>query len=52
MALFRDFHNENLRLFSLNFGIITLIPKLSEATKIEQYRQWQIQDLKLGWAKS
>jgi hypothetical protein len=38
MAMFRDFHAENLRLFSLNFGIITLVPKLSEATKIEQYR--------------
>ena len=38
MALFTDFHNEDLNLFSLNFGIITLIPKVQEATKIQQYR--------------
>ena len=38
MALFRDFHKEDLNLFSLNFGIITLIPKSTEATKIQQYR--------------
>ena len=38
LALFADFHNEDLNLFSLNFGIITLIPKVQEATKIQQYR--------------
>ena len=38
MALFTDFHKEDLNLFSLNFGIITLIPKVQEATKIQQYR--------------
>jgi hypothetical protein len=27
MALFKDFHEVNLLLFSLNFGIITLLPK-------------------------
>ena len=27
MAMFRDFHSGDLPLFSLNFGIITLIPK-------------------------
>jgi hypothetical protein len=27
MAMFREFHNGNLPLFSLNFGIITLLPK-------------------------
>jgi len=37
MALFADFHNEDLNLFSLNFGIIMLIPKVREATKIQQY---------------
>ena len=35
LALFADFHNEDLNLFSLNFGIITLIPKVQEATKIQ-----------------
>jgi hypothetical protein len=38
MALFTDFHKEDLNLFSLNFGIITLIPKILEAIKIQQYR--------------
>jgi hypothetical protein len=38
MALFHEFHEESLDLFSLNFGIITLIPKIENATKIQQYR--------------
>jgi len=38
MALFSDFHREDLNLFSLNFGIITLIPKVADATRIQQYR--------------
>ena len=38
LALFNEFHKENLDLFSLNFGIITLIPKIENAIKIQQYR--------------
>jgi hypothetical protein len=38
MALFCDFHEGRLPLFSLNFGIITLLPKQKEATHIIQYR--------------
>ena len=38
MTLFMDFHKEDLNLFSLNFGIIILIPKVQEATRIQQYR--------------
>ena len=38
MALFTDFYKEELNLYSLNFGIITLIPKIQKATKIQQYR--------------
>ena len=30
MALFTDFHKEELNLYSLNFRIITLIPKIQE----------------------
>ena len=35
LVLFADFHNEDLNLFSLNFGIITLIPKVQEAIKFQ-----------------
>jgi hypothetical protein len=38
LRLFSDFHREALDLYSLNFGIITLIPKTQNATKIQQYR--------------
>jgi hypothetical protein len=38
MALFDDFHEDKLPLFSLNFGVITLLPKTKEAIKIQQYR--------------
>ena len=34
MALFEDFHNGTLRLFSLNFGTIILLPKCKEASRI------------------
>jgi hypothetical protein len=37
MALFRDFYAGNLPLFSINFGIITLLPKEQEVKKIRQY---------------
>jgi hypothetical protein len=38
LAMFHDFRKDILDLFSLNFGIITLIPKIENATKIQQYR--------------
>ncbi|WVZ64229.1 hypothetical protein U9M48_013787 [Paspalum notatum var. saurae] len=38
LALFTDFFEECLLLRSLNFGVITLLPKMKEATKIQQYR--------------
>jgi hypothetical protein len=36
MALFHDFDEDKLPLFSLNFGIITLLQKQKEATHIKQ----------------
>jgi hypothetical protein len=36
--MFREFHSRDLSLFSLNFGIITLIPKQQEVKKVQQYR--------------
>jgi hypothetical protein len=38
MAMFKEFYSEDLQLFSLNFGIITLIPKQQEVKKVQQYR--------------
>jgi hypothetical protein len=38
MALFKDFHEERLPLYSLNFGVITLLPKIVEAKQIQQYK--------------
>ncbi|WVZ94604.1 hypothetical protein U9M48_040475 [Paspalum notatum var. saurae] len=38
MAMFYDFYKGDLRFFSLNFGVITLLPKCQEAVKIQQFR--------------
>jgi hypothetical protein len=37
IALFKDFYDENIPLFSLNFGIITLLPKKKEVTHIKPF---------------
>ena len=38
MLMFHDLHNGDLPLFSLNFGVTTLLPKTNEASKIQQFR--------------
>ncbi|WVZ91838.1 hypothetical protein U9M48_037961 [Paspalum notatum var. saurae] len=38
MYMFEDLSKGELPLFSLNFGVITLIPKVQEANLIQQYR--------------
>ena len=38
LPLFTELHRETLDLYSLNFGIITLIPKVNNVIKIQQYR--------------
>lgn len=38
MALFNDFFHEQLDVNRINYGVITLLPKLKEANKIQQYR--------------
>jgi hypothetical protein len=38
LDLFTGFFEGRLPLYSLNFGVITLLPKIKEATKIQQYR--------------
>jgi hypothetical protein len=35
MAMFAQLHNGELPLFKLNFGIITLLPKKKDASRIE-----------------
>jgi hypothetical protein len=35
MALFKEFHQGDLPLFNLNFGMIILLSKCREATKIQ-----------------
>src|SRR6266508_2553379 len=36
--MFHELHSGDLPLFSLNFGVITLIPKVQEANIIQKYR--------------
>jgi hypothetical protein len=38
MALFHEFHYGSLPLYNLNFGTIILLPKSTDALKIQQYR--------------
>jgi len=38
MNMFHDLHKGDLPLFSLHFGVIMLLPKTQEASKIQQYR--------------
>jgi hypothetical protein len=38
ITLFKDFHENKLPLYSLNFGIIMLQPKLKEVAHITQFR--------------
>jgi hypothetical protein len=38
MKLFYEFHAGRLPIHSLNFGVITLLPKVDDAAWIQQYR--------------
>jgi hypothetical protein len=38
LEMFNNFHNGNFNLRRLNFGMISLIPKLKDATNIRQFR--------------
>ena len=39
IELFDDFHKGNLLVNRLNYGVITLLPKVQDAAKIQQFRQ-------------
>jgi hypothetical protein len=38
MAMMLDFHKDDLDIKRLNYGVITLVPKLKDANNIKQYR--------------
>jgi hypothetical protein len=38
LVMFADMHDGTLPLYSLNFGMLILLPKCREAEKIQQYR--------------
>jgi hypothetical protein len=38
MELFEEFHKGTLDIRRINYGIITLLPKVKEAIKIQQFR--------------
>jgi hypothetical protein len=38
MSLFFEFHATSLPIYSLNFGVLTLLPKVTDAVQIQQYR--------------
>jgi hypothetical protein len=38
LQLFDDFHNEKVDICRINYGIIALIPKVSDAARIQQFR--------------
>jgi hypothetical protein len=38
VALFGDFHEGELDISRLNFSLVTLIPKVGEATNMKQFR--------------
>lgn len=38
MYLFHEFHKGSLDIHGLNYGVITLLPKISDACKIQQFR--------------
>jgi hypothetical protein len=38
MSLFFEFHATSLPIHSLNFGVLTLLPKVTDAVQIQQYR--------------
>ena len=38
MQVFHELHTGDLPVFSLNFGVITLLPKTHDTSKIQQFR--------------
>jgi hypothetical protein len=49
LAIFKDFHAEKLDIKRLNFGVITLVPKVKEANTIKQYRPICLLNVDYKW---
>ena len=49
LALFKDFHAEQLDIKRMNFGVITLVPKVKEANIIKQYRPICLLNVDYKW---
>lgn len=49
LALFRDFHAEQLDIKRMNFGVITLVPKVKEGNIIKQYRPIRLLNVDYKW---
>ena len=49
LALFKDFHAEHLDIKRMNFGVITLVPKVKEANVIKQYRPICLLNVDYKW---
>ena len=37
IQMFHELHSSEIPIFSLNFGVITLLPKTQDASRIQQY---------------
>ena len=49
IVLFEDFHQGNLDVKRLNYGIITLLPKVTDAERIQQFRPICLLNCLLKW---
>jgi hypothetical protein len=49
LEMFNNFHNGNFNLRRLNFGMISLIPKLKDATNIRQFRPICVLNVDYKW---
>lgn len=49
LAMFRDFWERKLDIKCLNYGVISLIPKLKEANNIKQYRPICLLNVDFKW---
>jgi hypothetical protein len=49
MEMFRKFHSGDLNLSRLNYGLISFIPKLKEATNIRHYRPICVLNVDYRW---